>query len=112
MRLEVESVGPDGVTLGLDSSPADQFLYPFDFTLLLNYNLEGNTASISMTVINEGDTHALQLWLPPLLRPSKLENVDFDIKCATCSENAKGEQPAAPERSPSPARRVLTTPSA
>ena len=23
--------------------------------------------------------------------------MDFDIKCATCSENAKGEQPAAPE---------------
>ena len=29
---------------------------------------------------------------------SKLENVEFDIKCATCSENAKGEQPAAPEK--------------
>jgi len=29
---------------------------------------------------------------------SALENVDFDIKCATCSENAKGEQPAAPEK--------------
>ena len=24
--------------------------------------------------------------------------MDFDIKCSTCSENAKGEQPAAPEK--------------
>jgi len=24
--------------------------------------------------------------------------VDFNIQCATCSENAKGEQPAAPEK--------------
>ena len=52
---EVESVGPDGVTLILESSPLTKFLYPFDFTVLMNYNLQGNTASLSMTVINEGD---------------------------------------------------------
>ena len=34
----------------------------------------------------------------PYFTASKLENVEFDIKCATCSENAKGEQPAAPEK--------------
>ena len=34
----------------------------------------------------------------PYFKASKLENVDFDIKCATCSESAKGEQPAAPEK--------------
>ena len=48
---EVESVGPDGVTLILESSPLTKFLYPFDFTVLMNYNLQGNTASLSMTVI-------------------------------------------------------------
>ena len=53
---EVESVGPDGVTLALESTPLTKFLYPFDFTLLLNYNLEGNKALVSLTVINEGDT--------------------------------------------------------
>ena len=52
---EVESVGPDGVTLILESTPLTKFLYPFDFTLLVNYDLNGTTASISMTVINEGD---------------------------------------------------------
>ena len=40
---EVESVGPDGVTLILESSPLTKFLYPFDFTVLMNYNLQGNT---------------------------------------------------------------------
>ena len=44
---------PDGVTLILESSPLTKFLYPFDFTVLMNYNLQGNTASLSMTVINE-----------------------------------------------------------
>ena len=34
----------------------------------------------------------------PYFTASKLENVEFDIKCATCSDNAKGEQPAAPEK--------------
>ena len=52
---EVESVGPDGVSLVLESTPLTKFLYPFDFTLLVNYNLEGSKATISMTVINEGD---------------------------------------------------------
>ena len=37
---DVESVGPDGVTLILESTPLTKFLYPFDFTVLMNYNLE------------------------------------------------------------------------
>ena len=36
---DVESVGPDGVTLALESTPLTKFLYPFDFTLLGNYRL-------------------------------------------------------------------------
>jgi len=96
---DVESVGPDGVTLILESTPLTKFLYPFDFTVLMNYNLEGNTATINMTVINEGDTNMpFSFGFHPYFKASKLENVDFDIKCATCSESAKGEQPAAPEK--------------
>ena len=96
---EVESVGPDGVTLILESSPLTKFLYPFDFTVLMNYNLQGNTASLSMTVINEGDIPMpFSFGYHPYFVASALENVDFDIKCATCSEDAKGEQPAAPEK--------------
>ena len=96
---DVESVGPDGVTLVLEATPLTKFLYPFDFTLLVNYNLEGNKAAISLTVINEGNTDMpFSFGYHPYFMASKLENVDFDIKCATCSENAKGEQPAAPEK--------------
>ena len=95
----MESVGPDGVTLALESTPLTKFLYQFDFTLLVNYNLEGNKATISLTVINEGDTDMpFSFGYHPYFMASALENVDFDIKCATCSENAKGEQPAAPEK--------------
>ena len=44
---EVESVGPDGVTLILESTPLTKFLYPFDFTLLVNYDLNGTATSTS-----------------------------------------------------------------
>ena len=91
--------GPDGVTLVLEATPLTKFLYPFDFTLLVNYNLAGNKAAISLTVINEGDTDMpFSFGYHPYFMASKLENVAFDIKCATCSESAKGEQPAAPEK--------------
>ena len=110
---DVESVGPDGVTLVLEATPLTKFLYPFDFTLLVNYNLEGNKATISLTVINEGDTDMpFSFGYHPYFMASKLENVDFDIKCATCSENARASSPPPRKRSPSPARRGPTTPSA
>ena len=79
--------------------PMENHGFAFDFTVLMNYNLEGNTAAINMTVINEGDTNMpFSFGFHPYFKASKLENVDFDIKCATCSESAKGEQPAAPEK--------------
>ncbi len=110
---DVESVGPDGVTLVLEATPLTKFLYPFDFTLLVNYNLEGNKAAISLTVINEGDTDMpFSFGYHPYFMASKLENVDFDIKCATCSESAKGEQPAAPEKITLTRKEGPTTPSA
>ena len=95
----VTSIGPDGVSLVLESTTLTKFLYPFDFTLLVNYDLNGTTASISMTVINEGDVPMpFSFGYHPYFTASALENVDFDIRCKTCSENAKGEQPAAPEK--------------
>ena len=103
---EVDSVGPDGVTLMLQSTPLTKFLYPFDFTLLVTYNLAGKTATIDLTVINDGDKPMpFSFGYHPYFVASKLENVDFDIRCATCSEDAKGEQPAAPRQDhPDPQR--------
>ena len=50
-------------------------------------------------VINEGDVPMpFSFGYHPYFTASALENVDFDIRCKTCSENAKGEQPAAPEK--------------
>ena len=87
------------MTLILESTPLTKILYPFDFTLLVNYDLNGTTASISMTVINAGDVPMpFSFGYHPYFTASALENVDFDIRCKTCSENAKGEQPAAPEK--------------
>ena len=95
---EVESVGPEGVTLILESSPLTKFLYPFDFALLLTYNLEGNKATIDLTVINEDEKPMpFSFGYHPYFTVSDVDNVTFDVHCATCSENAKGEQPAAPE---------------
>lgn len=95
---EVESVGPEGVTLILESSPLTKFLYPFDFALLLTYNLEGSTATINLTVINEDEKPMpFSFGYHPYFTVSDVDNVAFDVHCATCSENAKGEQPAAPE---------------
>ncbi len=94
----VEGIGPDGVTLSLEATPLTKYLYPFDFTLLVTYGLEGKTATITLTVINDGDKPMpFSFGYHPYFAVSKLENVAFDIKCATCSEDAKGEQPAAPE---------------
>ena len=103
---EVDSVGPDGVTLMLQSTPLTKFLYPFDFTLLVTYNLAGRTATIDLTVINDGDKPMpFSFGYHPYFVASKLENVDFDIHCATCSEDAKGEQPRRPgEDHPDPQR--------
>lgn len=96
---EVESVGPDGVTLALEATPLTKFLYPYDFTLFVNYDLDGNTANITLSVINNGEEPMpFSFGYHPYFVASKLENVDFDIKCATCSENAKGEQPATPAK--------------
>ena len=95
---EVESVGPDGVTLALESTPLTKFLYPFDFTVLMTYNLEGNKATLEMTVINEDEkSMPFSFGYHPYFQVSNLDNVSFDIHCDTCGTDFLGEQPAAPE---------------
>ena len=81
---DVESVGPDGVTLILESTPLTKFLYPFDFTVLMNYNLEGNTAAINMTVINEGDTNMpFSFGFHPYFTLTRKEGADNSVRLLT-----------------------------
>ena len=64
----------------------------------MRYTLTGSTATLALTVANTGDKALpFSVGFHPYVAASKLENVAFDINAATCSENAKGEQPAAPE---------------
>lgn len=96
---EVESVGPDGVTLILESSPLTKFLYPFDFTVMITYNLEGNKATIDLTVINEDEKPMpFSFGYHPYFNVSNLDNVSFDIHCDTYAQDFKGEQTKAPEK--------------
>ncbi len=95
---EVESAAGDGITLTLSPNGLTKFVYPFDFHLSMKYKLEGNTAFLTLTVLNTGKKDLpFSVGFHPYFAASSLENVHFDIKAQTCSENAKGEQPAAPE---------------
>ena len=61
-------------------------------------SLTGSTATLALTVANTGDKALpFSVGFHPYFAASKLDNVAFDIDAATCSESAKGEQPAAPE---------------
>ena len=99
---DVESVGPDGVTLVLESTPLTKFLYPFDFTLLVTYNLVGNKATISPSASAITPISWLPSWkmwtststAPPAPRAPRVSS------------------PPHRKRSPSPARKVPTTASA
>ena len=64
----------------------------------MRYTLSGAKAGLELTVHNTSDKALpFSIGFHPYFAASKLENVHFDINAATCSENAKGEQPAAPE---------------
>ena len=65
----------------------------------MRYTLSGAKAGLELTVHNTSDKALpFSIGFHPYFAASKLENVHFDINAATCSENAKGEQPAAPEK--------------
>ena len=63
----------------------------------MRYTLAGSKAGLALTVKNTGDKPMpFSVGFHPYFGVTKLENVSFDITAATCSENAKGNQPAAP----------------
>ena len=95
---QVKTAADDEIVLSLTPNGLTKFVYPFDFLLEMRYTLSGAKAGLELTVHNTSDKALpFSIGFHPYFAASKLENVHFDINAATCSENAKGEQPAAPE---------------
>ena len=95
---QVSKATDAAVELTLTPNGLTKFVYPFDFKLTMRYTLDGNRAGLALTVQNIGDkVLPYSVGFHPYFAASKLDNVSFAIDAATCSENAKGEQPAAPE---------------
>ena len=95
---QVKTAADDAIELTLAPNGLTKFVYPFDFLLTMRYTLAGNTATLALTVANTGDKGLpFSVGFHPYFAASSLDNVSFAIDAATCSENAKGEQPAAPE---------------
>ena len=98
--IEVHGLAADDSAIELTLTPTGltKFVYPFDFALTMRYTLVGNTATLALTVANTGDkTLPFSVGFHPYFGVTSLDNVSFAIDAATCSESAKGEQPAAPE---------------
>ena len=94
---QVAKADDEAIELTLTPNGLTKFCYHFDFKLTMRYTLAGNTANLALTVENTGDkTLPFSVGFHPYFATSALENVTFDITAATCSENAAGEQPAAP----------------
>lgn len=95
---QVKTATGDAIELTLAPNGLTKFVYPFDFLLTMRYTLAGNTATLALTVANTGDkAMPFSVGFHPYFAASNLDNVSFAIDAATCSENAKGEQPAAPD---------------
>ena len=90
---------PDGGVHHFNGSDYPIEVHGFaDLLLEMRYTLSGAKAGLELTVHNTSDKALpFSIGFHPYFAASKLENVHFDINAATCSENAKGEQPAAPE---------------
>lgn len=94
---QVKSADDSAIELSLAPNGLTKFVYPFEFALTMRYTLSGSTATLALTVANhDSKPMPFSVGFHPYFAASKLENVAFDIDAATCSENAKGEQPAAP----------------
>ena len=107
---EVDSVGPDGVTLMLQSSPLTKFLYPFDFTLLVTYNLQGRTATIDLTVINDGDKPMpFSFAIIPISWPANWRMWRLTSTVPPARKTPRANSPPHPRPSPSPAKRAPPT---
>ena len=95
---QVKTAADDAIELTLAPNGLTKFVYPFDFLLTMRYTLAGHTATLALTVANTGDKDLpFSVGFHPYFAASSLDNVSFAIDAATYSENAKGEQPAAPE---------------
>ena len=94
---QVKTAADDAIELTLTPNGLTKFVYPFDFRLTMRYTLAGPRAGLALTVENTGArTLPFSVGFHPYFGVSAVENVTFDIKAATLSENAKGAQPAAP----------------
>ncbi len=94
---QVKSAEDGAIELTLAPNGLTKFVYPFEFLLTMRYTLDGATAGLALTVENTGDKALpFSVGFHPYFAASKLENVRFDVTAATCSQDAKGEQPAAP----------------
>ena len=94
---QVKTAADDVIELTLAPNGLTKFVYPFDFLLTMRYTLAGARAELALTVENTGAKPLpFSVGFHPYFGVSAVENVTFDIKAATCSDNAKGEQPAAP----------------
>lgn len=94
---QVKTATDEAIELTLAPNGLTKFVYPFDFLLTMRYTLAGNTATLALTVANTGDKDLpFSVGFHPYFAASNLDNVSFAIDAATCSEDAKGEQPAAP----------------
>lgn len=95
---QVKTATDEAIELTLAPNGLTKFVYPFDFLLTMRYTLVGNTATLALTVANTGDKDLpFSVGFHPYFAASNLDNVSFAIDAATCSEDAKGEQPAAPQ---------------
>jgi len=95
---QVKTADDSAIELTLTPNGLTKFVYPFDFALTMRYTLCGSTATLALTVANTGDKALpFSVGFHPYFGVTKLDNVSFAIDAATCSESAKGEQPAAPE---------------
>lgn len=93
----VKTAADDAIELTLAPNGLTKFVYPFDFLLAMRYTLCGAAAGLTLTVENTGDKPLpFSVGFHPYFAASKLENISFGIIAATCSEDAKGEQTAAP----------------
>ena len=94
---QVRTAADEEIVLTLAPNGLTKFVYPFDFLLEMRYTLEGPKAGLALTVHNTGDKALpFSVGFHPYFGVSNLDNVSFAIDAATCSQNAKGEQPAAP----------------
>ena len=83
---QVKSATDEAIELILTPNGQTKFVYPFEFCLTMRYTLAGGKAGLALTVENKGDkAMPFSVGFHPYFAASKLENVNFDIKAATCS---------------------------